>query len=59
MTITQRPKEGDDGLTDRLVEHDRWLTSRLPERAAGLADEQLDREIRPGRAAWSDEPRPG
>lgn len=35
-------------VTDRLLEHDRWLTGRLLERAGQLTDEQLDREIRPG-----------
>jgi AraC family transcriptional regulator len=46
-------------LTDRLVEHDRWLTARLLERAAGLTDEELDREIRPGHQVLSfDGPEP-
>ena len=35
-------------LTDRLVEHDAWLTERLLARAAGLPDEALDRPLRPG-----------
>ena len=29
-------------LTDRLIDHDAWLTRRLLERAATLSDEQLD-----------------
>jgi AraC family transcriptional regulator len=35
-------------LTDRLVEHDHWLTARLLERAAPLPDAALDRALRPG-----------
>ena len=35
-------------LTERLLEHDHWLTGRLVERAGELPDEELDREIRPG-----------
>lgn len=35
-------------LTDRLLEHDYWLTQRVLDRAAGLPDAELDREIRPG-----------
>ncbi|SEF18794.1 helix-turn-helix domain-containing protein [Jiangella alba] len=34
-------------LTDRLVEHDHWLTGRLLERAAELPGDQLDVEVRP------------
>lgn len=46
-------------LTDRLVEHDQWLTARLLERAAGMTDEELDREIRPGHQVLSfDGPEP-
>jgi AraC family transcriptional regulator len=40
-------------VTDRLLEHDRWLTGRLLERASTLADEQLDREVRPGHVVLS------
>ena len=36
-------------LSDRLVEHDHWLTARLLENAAALPDEALYRPIRPGR----------
>jgi AraC family transcriptional regulator len=35
-------------LSDRLVEHDHWLTARLLENAATLPDEALDRPVRPG-----------
>ena len=35
-------------LSDRLVEHDHWHTARLLEHAATLADEALDRHLRPG-----------
>src|SRR5262249_3054113 len=35
-------------LSDRLVEHDHWLTARLLENAATLSDAALDRPIRPG-----------
>lgn len=46
-------------LTDRLLEHDRWLTGRLLERAARLPDEDLDRGIRPGHEVLSfDGPEP-
>jgi AraC-like DNA-binding protein len=46
-------------LTDRLLEHDQWLTGRLMERAGELTDDQLDREIRPGHEVLSfDGPEP-
>jgi AraC-like DNA-binding protein len=35
-------------LSDRLVEHDHWHTTRLLEHAATLPDEALDRHARPG-----------
>ena len=35
-------------LTDRLVEHDHWHTTRLLEQAAKLSDDALDRHVRPG-----------
>jgi AraC family transcriptional regulator len=35
-------------LSDRLVEHDHWLTARLLENAAALPDDALDRPVRPG-----------
>ena len=34
-------------VTERLLEHDHWHTTRLIDQAAALTDEQLDREIRP------------
>ena len=40
-------------VTDRLLEHDRWLTGRLLDRASTLTDQQLDREIRPGHQVLS------
>lgn len=46
-------------LTDRLLEHDHWLTARLIVRAGELTAEQLDREIRPGNQVLSfDRPEP-
>ncbi len=35
-------------LSDRLVEHDHWHTTRLLEQAATLSDDALDRPMRPG-----------
>lgn len=35
-------------LSDRLVEHDHWQTARLLDNAATLADDALDRAVRPG-----------
>jgi hypothetical protein len=35
-------------LSDRLVEHDHWHTTRLLEQARALSDEALDRHVRPG-----------
>ena len=35
-------------LSDRLVEHDHWHTTRLLEQAATLSNDALDRPIRPG-----------
>jgi AraC family transcriptional regulator len=55
---------GDQGrgtmdLTDRLLEHDRWLTGRLLDHAAELPDEALDHQIRPGHEVLSfDGPEP-
>jgi len=39
-------------LTERLLEHDIWLTQRAIERASALSDAQLDREIRPGNVVF-------
>jgi AraC-like DNA-binding protein len=35
-------------LTDRLLEHDAWLTRRLLDSAAKLSEADLNKEIRPG-----------
>ena len=35
-------------LSDRLVEHDHWHTTRLLEQASALPDDALDRAVRPG-----------
>lgn len=35
-------------LSDRLIEHDHWHTTRLLEQAATLSDDALDRPVRPG-----------
>jgi AraC-like DNA-binding protein len=35
-------------LSDRLVDHDHWHTTRLLEQASALSDELLDRPVRPG-----------
>ena len=35
-------------LSDRLVEHDHWHTTRLLEQAAALSNDALDRPLRPG-----------
>lgn len=35
-------------LSDRLIEHDHWHTSRLLEQAASLSNADLDRPVRPG-----------
>jgi AraC-like DNA-binding protein len=35
-------------LSDRLVEHDHWHTTRLLEQAATLSNDALDRHVRPG-----------
>lgn len=45
------PNGRDMDLTDRLFEHDHWLTTQLLDRE--LTDEQLDREIRPGHEVLS------
>ena len=48
LRVCGESKERTMDLTDRLVEHDHWLTGRLLERAGELTDEQLDREVLPG-----------
>jgi AraC family transcriptional regulator len=42
------PRTAAMDLSDRLVEHDHWHTTRLLEQAATLSDEALDRHARPG-----------
>jgi len=39
-------------LTDRLLEHDAWLTQQLLDCAAKLPDAALDKEIRPGNVVF-------
>jgi AraC family transcriptional regulator len=48
LLLPGQPRSSTMDLSDRLVEHDRWLTARLLENAATLPDEALDRPIRPG-----------
>jgi AraC-like DNA-binding protein len=48
LRLATRERRPTMDLTDRMLEHDQWLTGRLIERAAGLSGEQLDREVRPG-----------
>ena len=40
-------------LAARLVEHDRWLTGRMLERASSLSDDQLDAAVPTGHARCS------
>jgi AraC-like DNA-binding protein len=42
------PRSKTMDLSDRLVEHENWHTTRLLEQAATLSDEALDRPVRPG-----------
>ena len=48
LLLPGQPRTTAMDLSDRLVEHDHWLTARLLENAAALADDALDRAIRPG-----------
>jgi AraC family transcriptional regulator len=50
--LMQDPTQGEKNmdLTDRMIEHDYWLTSRLLEGALRLPDDALDRPLRPGNA---------
>lgn len=48
LWLPGQPRTKSMDLSDRLVEHDHWLTARLLENAATLSDEALDRPIRPG-----------
>ena len=48
LRLPGQPRTQTMDLSDRLVEHDHWLTARLLENAATLPDEALDRPVRPG-----------
>jgi AraC family transcriptional regulator len=48
LLLPGEPRNTTMDLSDRLVEHDHWLTARLLENAATLSDDALDRAIRPG-----------
>jgi len=48
LLLPGQPRTTTMDLSDRLVEHDHWLTARLLENAAALPDDVLDRPIRPG-----------
>jgi AraC family transcriptional regulator len=48
LLLPGQPRTNTMDLSDRLVEHDHWLTARLLENAATLPDDALDRPIRPG-----------
>jgi AraC-like DNA-binding protein len=48
LWLPGQPRNPTMDLSDRLVEHDHWLTARLLENAAILPDEVLDRPVRPG-----------
>ena len=48
LLLPGQPRSTHMDLSDRLVEHDHWHTTRLLEQAATLSDEALDRQVRPG-----------
>ncbi|HEU4730586.1 MAG TPA: AraC family transcriptional regulator [Kofleriaceae bacterium] len=48
LLLPGQPRTPTMDLSDRLVEHDHWHTTRLLEQAATLSDEALDRHVRPG-----------
>jgi AraC-like DNA-binding protein len=48
LHLPGHPRTTTMDLSDRLVEHDHWHTTRLLEQAATLSDEALDRPVRPG-----------
>jgi AraC-like DNA-binding protein len=48
LLLPGQPRTETMDLSDRLVEHDHWHTTRLLEQAATLSDEALDRHVRPG-----------
>ena len=59
LLVPGDPRSDAMDVTDRLLEHDRWQTSRLLDAAQALSDEQLDREIRPAHEVLSfDGPEP-
>lgn len=48
LLLPGHPRTRTMDLSDRLVEHEHWHTTRLLEQAAGLSDADLDRPVRPG-----------
>ena len=48
LRLPGQPRTHTMDLSDRLVEHDYWHTTRLLEQAATLSDDVLDRHVRPG-----------
>jgi AraC-like DNA-binding protein/uncharacterized damage-inducible protein DinB len=48
LHISGIPRKNTMDLTDRLLEHDAWLTRRLIDTAEKLSEADLDKEIRPG-----------
>jgi hypothetical protein len=48
LLLPGQPRTPTMDLSDRLVEHEHWHTTRLLAQAAALPDEALDRHVRPG-----------
>jgi hypothetical protein len=48
LLLPGQPRSTTMDLSDRLTQHDHWLTARLLENAATLPDDALDRPVRPG-----------
>jgi AraC family transcriptional regulator len=48
LLLPGQPRTTTMDLSDRLVEHEHWHTTRLLEQAATLSDDSLDRHVRPG-----------
>ena len=48
LLLPGQSRTGTMDLSDRLVEHDHWHTTRLLEQAATLSNDALDRPVRPG-----------
>lgn len=48
LLLPGQPRRTTMDLSDRLIEHDHWHTTRLLEQAATLPDDALDRHARPG-----------